>query len=88
MAHYAFVQQNENGHWIVSEVIAGRDEGQGVDWEAYYSEQRGLRCLRTSYHARDGVNIRTGGPAFRRNYAGIGYRYDETLDAFLPTEAT
>ncbi|NDC63475.1 MAG: hypothetical protein EBZ59_05695 [Planctomycetia bacterium] len=87
MAHYAFVDADN----VVVEVIAGRDEGQGVDWEAYYSEQRGLRCLRTSYHARDGVNIRTGGPAFRRNYAGIGYRFDPGIGpdgAFVQPETS
>jgi len=71
MAHYAFL--DEQG--IVTEVIVGRDENEGVDWEAYYSKIRGQRCLRTSYHG----NI-------RGVYAGIGYRYDEQADAFLPPE--
>jgi hypothetical protein len=85
MAHYAFIDADN----VVVEVCPGRDEGQGIDWESYYAARRGLRCLRTSYWARDGVNTRTGGPGFRVNYAGIGYRFDETIGpdgAFLPPE--
>ena len=75
MAHYAFLDKDN----IVTEVITGRNEGEVVDgisdWEAYYGAQRGQACKRTSYNA----NI-------RKNYAGIGYRYDETLDAFIPPQ--
>jgi hypothetical protein len=87
MAHYAFVDDSS----VVVEVIVGRDETEGVDYEAYYAGVRGMRCLRTSYHARDGINTRTGGPAFRLNYAGIGYRFDPSVGpdgAFLPPEAS
>ena len=82
MAHYAFIDDQN----IVTEVIVGKDEGQGVDWETHYAEVRGQRCLRTSYHTHDGIHT-NGGVPFRHNYAGIGYRYDEQLDAFLPPDA-
>lgn len=72
MAHYAFLDENN----IVTEVITGRNEDEIVDgisdWEAYYGEFRGQVCKRTSYNG----NI-------RKNYAGVGYRYDEKLDAFI-----
>ena len=87
MAHYAFLDQNN----VVVEVIVGNDEGEGTDWEAYYASVRGLPCKRTSYNARDGINTRTGEPAFRGNYAGIGYRFDPSVGpdgAFLPPEVT
>jgi hypothetical protein len=57
---------------VVTEVIVGNDETTG-DWETYYSDLRGQRCLRTIYHG----NI-------RKNYAGIGYTYRDDLDAFVP----
>lgn len=83
MAHFAFL--SDDG--VVVEVIVGRDEGElGMDgpaWERHYAEVRGLRCLRTSYNTLAGRH-RSGGPGYRGNYAGIGYVYDETLDAFLP----
>ena len=69
MAHYAFIDDAN----IVTEVIVGRDENEGVDWEAYYAAVRGQRCVRTSYNG----NV-------RGVYAGIGYRYDEQLDVFVP----
>lgn len=72
MAHYAFLDENN----IVTEVITGRDETEVVegisDWEEYYGNRRGVRCVRTSYNG----NI-------RKNYAGIGYTYDEGRDAFI-----
>ena len=75
MAHYAFLDDNN----VVTEVIVGRNENEVVnnisDWEVYYGQQRNQRCVRTSYNG----NI-------RKNYAGIGYRYDDTLDAFIPPQ--
>lgn len=73
MAHYAFLDVNN----IVTEVIVGRDEWEIVDgisdWEAYYGQKRNQVCKRTSYNG----NI-------RKNYAGIGFTYDEGRDAFIP----
>jgi hypothetical protein len=72
MAHYAFLDENN----IVTEVIVGIDEDQLIDGlspEEWYGNFRGQRCLRTSYNH----NI-------RKNYAGIGYTYDESRDAFIP----
>jgi hypothetical protein len=79
MAHYAFLDEQN----IVTEVIVGRDENEGVDWEKHYGEIRGQRCLRTSYHTQAGQH-RDGGAPFRLNYAGIGYEYREDIDAFVP----
>jgi hypothetical protein len=72
MAHYAFLDQNN----IVTEVIVGIDETEtieGLDPETWYGNFRSQVCVRTSYNA----NI-------RKNYAGIGFTYNETLDAFIP----
>jgi hypothetical protein len=73
MAHYAFLNENN----IVVEVIVGKDENDLVDsisdWEKYYEDIKGLKCKRTSYNG----NI-------RKNFASIGYFYDEEKDAFIP----
>ena len=80
MAHYAFLDENNR----VTEVIPGKDEGEdGIDWEQWYGEFRGQRCKRTSYNTHQGVH-RDGGTPFRKNYAGIGWTYDEVRDAFIP----
>jgi hypothetical protein len=73
MAHYAFITDG-----IVIEVITGIDETElieGLDPETWYGNFRGQVCKRTSYHG----NI-------RKNYAGIGYTYDQTRDAFIAPE--
>ena len=72
MAHYAFLDDNN----IVTEVITGRNETETVngisDWEQYYGNLRNTTCKRTSYNN----NI-------RKNFAGIGFTYDEERDAFI-----
>jgi hypothetical protein len=80
MAHYAFLDQNN----IVIEVIVGKNENEeGINWEQQYGSFRGQVCKRTSYNTIGGVH-QSGGTPFRKNYAGIGYSYDETRDAFIP----
>jgi hypothetical protein len=71
MAHYAFLDENN----IVTEVIVGVDETElieGLDPETWYGNFRGQVCKRTSYNG----NI-------RKNFAGVGSFYDETLDSFI-----
>jgi hypothetical protein len=71
MAHYAFLDDNN----IVTEVIVGIDETElieGKDPETWYGEFRGQVCKRTSYNG-----------SIRQTYAGIGFYYDEELDAFI-----
>lgn len=89
MAHYAFLNEN----YIVTEVIVGKDEV-NFDWEQYYAIKRGQLCKRTSYNTRRGIyyNPITNLPAedqtkaFRKNYAGVGYYYDQIKDAFIPPQ--
>jgi hypothetical protein len=70
MAHYAFLDENNT----VTEVIAGKDETDtSYDWEQWYADFRGQRCKRTSYNGK-----------IRKNYAGIGFLYDDQRDAFIP----
>ena len=78
MAHYAFL----NEYNIVTEVIVGKDES-NFDWEQHYGQFRGQACKRTSYNTHGGVHV-LGGTPFRKNYAGIGYTYDPSRDAFIP----
>jgi hypothetical protein len=71
MAHYAFLDENN----VVTEVIVGIDETElieGKSPEDWYGEFKGKKCLRTSYNG-----------TIRKNYAGIGFTYDENRDAFI-----
>jgi hypothetical protein len=74
MAHYAFLDENN----IVTEVITGIDETEtieGLEPEVWYANFRNQVCKRTSYNNK-----------IRFNYAGIGYTYDATRDAFIAPE--
>ena len=74
MAHYAFLDNNN----IVTEVITGIDETElieGLHPEIWYGNFRGQVCKRTSYNS----NI-------RGNFAGIGFKYDESFDVFIPPQ--
>ena len=80
MAHYAFLNMQN----IVTEVITGKDETEGpTNWEIHYGNIREQVCKRTSYNTFGGKHI-NGGTPFRKNYAGKGYKYDESRDAFIP----
>jgi hypothetical protein len=74
MAHYAFITDG-----IVTEVIVGIDETElieGLNPETWYANFKGQRCKRTSYNN----NI-------RKNFAGVGYTYNESRDAFIAPKA-
>jgi hypothetical protein len=86
VSHFAKLNQNN----IVIFVTVGRQEDDGK--EAELSARTGDVYKQTSYNTRGGVYIdpTTREPAadqskaFRKNFAGLGYSYDEALDAFIP----
>jgi hypothetical protein len=74
MAHYAWLDENN----VVINVTVGVDETElidGLDVETFYSQATGYNIKRTSYNGK-----------IRKNYAGIGYTYDATRDAFIAPE--
>ena len=79
MAYFARI---ENG--IVTSVLAVSDseEHRGQDFLAIDLGLGGT-WVQTSYNTRGGVHT-NGGTPLRKNYAGIGYTYDEARDAFIP----
>ena len=89
MAYYALL----NPQNIVTKVCTGKNEDEtDTNIELIYENMFGQLCKRTSYNTRGGVHYdpQTGEPslnqskAFRKNYAGVGYTYDESRDAFIP----
>jgi hypothetical protein len=73
MSHFAKVEDG-----IVTQVIVVEQDvidtglfGDPASW------------VQTSYNTHAGVHI-NGGTPLRKNYAGIGYTYDATRDAFIP----
>lgn len=82
MAHFAKVVDG-----TVTQVIVAEPEF----FETFVDSSPG-EWIQTSYNTRGGVhyNPETGEPsadqtkALRKNYAGIGFTYDRTKDAFIP----
>ena len=73
MAHFAHLI---NG--IVDQVIVIDAETLALGYLGDPSE-----WVQTSYNTKGGVHA-LGGTPLRKNYAGIGYAYDLTRDAFIP----
>jgi len=73
MAHFAKV---ENG--IVKQVIVAEQDV--IDTGVF-----GHGWVQTSYNTHGGGHS-NGGTPLRKNYAGIGYTYDEQRDAFIPPQ--
>lgn len=83
MAHFAKLDKQNT----VIFVTVGRDE----DREEELTERTGDVYKQTSYNTRGGVHYGSDGQpsadqtkAFRKNYAGLGYKYDPVRDAFVP----
>lgn len=79
MSHFAKLDANN----IVVFVTVGRQEDDGK--EAELSARTGDRYIQTSYNTHAGVHL-LGGTPLRKNFAAIGYTYDEARDAFIPPQ--
>jgi hypothetical protein len=86
MSHFAKLDKNN----VVIFVTVGRQEDDGL--EEQLIARTGDVYRQTSYNTVGGVHYTDGEPsadqskAFRKNYAGIGYTYDEERDAFIPPQ--
>jgi hypothetical protein len=82
MGHYAKVTDGKVTQVIVAE----------ADFFDTFVDSSPGEWIQTSYNTRGGVHYGQdgepdGGVALRKNYAGIGYTYDRTKDAFIPPQA-
>ena len=75
MAHFAKVTDGK-----VTQVIVAEPEF----FETFVDTSPG-EWIQTSYNTHGGVHT-NGGTPLRKNYAGIGYTYDRTKDAFIPPQ--
>jgi len=85
MSHFAKLNENN----IVTFVTVGRQEDDGKEQEL--CDRTGDVYRQTSYNTRGGVHYGPDGEpsadqskALRKNYAGIGFTFDEQRDAFIP----
>lgn len=68
MAHFAEIDENNIVKRVI--VISNSLEPMGSEW---CNRTFGGNWIQTSYNS-----------TIRKNYAGIGYHYDQNLDAFIP----
>ncbi len=83
MAHFAKLG---TGNIVEQIVVVSNDvaisEQAGIDFLNNLYNSRDV-WKQTSYNTKGGVHL-NGGTPFRKNYAGVGYTYDQTRDAFIP----
>ena len=75
MSHFAKVTDGK-----VTQVIVAEPEF----FKTFVDSSAG-EWIQTSYNTQGGVHL-LGGTPLRKNYAGIGYTYDRTRDAFIPPQ--
>lgn len=80
MAHWAKINEN---NIVVEVVVTDNNDPNGDEGYQWLLNNLGGIWIKTSYNTIGGVHL-TGGTPLRKNYAGIGYTYDQTLDAFIP----
>lgn len=71
MAHWAELDENN----IVIRVLTTDNDMSNEGYD-FLIETFGGKWIQTSYNAKQN--------GFRKNFAGLGYFYDEALDAFIP----
>jgi hypothetical protein len=74
---------------VVNEVLKDSNgieqENIGIEFlKTLYNEPNSI-WKQTSYNTNGGIH-KLGGTPFRKNHAGIGYTYDQTRDAFIPSK--
>ena len=72
MAHFAKVENT-----LVTQIIVAEAEF----FDTFVDNSPG-EWIQTSYNTRGGVHSE-GGTPLRKNYAGVGFTYDATRDAFI-----
>lgn len=88
MAHFAKLDNDNN----VIDVISASDS---INGEAYFLQKTGHVHKKTSFNTKLGIHYdpETQQPssdqskAYRKNYASIGSKYHEDIDAFVPPKS-
>jgi hypothetical protein len=83
MAHFAKIG---TGNKVLRVSVVSNDiattEQAGIEFLQNLYKTRDV-WVQTSYNTYGGVH-KLGGTPFRKNYAGTGYKYNQSRDAFIP----
>jgi len=84
MAHFAILK---TGNIVEKVIVVSNDvaitEQDGINFIKNIFKDQHLPVIQTSYNTHGGTHL-LGGVPLRKNYAGIGYQYDQQRDAFIP----
>lgn len=88
MGHYAKIVNNK----VVKVIVATQDFIDGYNDNEPELTKYPSSWVKTSYNTRGGVHYQPNtdipsedqSKSLRKNFAGIGYTYDESRDAFIP----
>lgn len=69
MAHFAEIDEN---NIVIRVLVTDNNDPNGDEGYQWLIDNLGGTWVKTSYNGK-----------IRKNYAGIGYSYDETLDSFI-----
>lgn len=89
MSHWA--QLNENN--VVVNVTTGPENESEEITLQWLIDNLGGTWIQTSYNTRGGIHYGPDGNPddgipLRKNYAGVGFIYDKTRDAFIPAKSS
>ena len=73
MSHYAKIKDGK----VIKVIVA-----EASFFDTFVDTSTG-KWIQTSYNTHGGVH-KLGGTPLRKNFAGVGYTYDQTRDAFIP----
>jgi len=86
MAHFAKLNnQNKVIQVVVVSNDVATDEAAGVAFLRNLYNEPSAVWKQTSFNTQRGVHA-LGGTPFRKNFAGLDMKYDETRDAFIPDQ--
>lgn len=69
MSHWAEIDENNK---VIRVVVGDNNDPAGDEGYSWLIDNLGGTWIKTSYNAK-----------IRKNYAGVGFTYDEALDAFI-----
>jgi hypothetical protein len=80
MSHFAEI---DNNNIVLRVTVGDNNDPNGDEGYQWLIDNLGGTWFKTSYNTYGGVH-KDGGTPFRKNFAGIGFTYDRTRDAFIP----
>jgi len=78
MSHWAEIDEN---NIVIRVTVGDNNDPAGDEGHKWLIDNLGGRWIKTSYNTKKGIHLLGGNP-LRKNYAAIGFIYDENRDAF------